>query len=338
MQLVSILFIILCIVSIRFQKPVANGYAKENTDSLKGLLALSIILCHLTNCVNYYIPFFGFGAMGAMGVGTFFFLSGYALVVSSNSRQYFNGFLRKRYIKIGIPYFLMLAIYFAVIDAIGKGSPIAFFQSFFNGYPVSNSWYVFACAYCYFIFWMVFRCKRNNQSNLVSLSMIALGLAVYIFVMVYILGWDDWWYKTICCFLIGVLWGMYYEKIKAFIARSYLPCLVMSLLLVSGAYLLPAINNRVLHLERFNVWLINDIAMGITFVLFIAVFLYKFHVTNRITRFLGTISYEIYLYHGLIMVALKSIRGGYSNGNTSSAGNLCRCCNLYNDMCSNSYT
>ena len=38
--------------------------------------------------------------------------------------------------------------------------------------------------------------------------------------------------------------------------------------------------------------------------------MYKIHFNNPITGFLGTISYEIYLYHGLVMDALKLVGGG----------------------------
>jgi membrane-bound acyltransferase YfiQ involved in biofilm formation len=84
----------------------------------------------------------------------------------------------------------------------------------------------------------------------------------------------------------------------------------LGIILVCGAYFFPAINNRMLHLKNINIWLINDITMGISFVIFAAIFLYKFKVRNKITSFLGSISYEIYLYHGLVMDALKSIGGG----------------------------
>lgn len=51
----------------------------------------------------------------------------------------------------------------------------------------------------------------------------------------------------------------------------------------------------------------NDALMGFSFTLLIAVLLYKIDICNRVTLFLGNISYEIYLLHGVVMAVLDSL-------------------------------
>lgn len=102
MRVVSIFFIILCISSIRIKERLTNGrlcldgYNFRNTNALKGILALGIVLCHLTSHVDYELPFVSFTVMGSIGVGCFFFLSGYALIISMKKRtDYMHCFIKK---------------------------------------------------------------------------------------------------------------------------------------------------------------------------------------------------------------------------------------------------
>lgn len=102
MIIVTILFLIICLASVRSRERLTNGrlclegYSVKNTNALKGMLALSIILCHLTSRVDYKLPFVSFAVMGSIGVGCFFFLSGFALIVSMKKRtDYMQGFIKK---------------------------------------------------------------------------------------------------------------------------------------------------------------------------------------------------------------------------------------------------
>lgn len=315
MIFISILVIVLSFCSLRFHtggehnELEIDGFSKENTNAVKGLLALSIVLCHITSRVQYEIPIFSFSAMGYIGVGCFFFFSGYALVVSAKEKQYFERFLPRRFLKILLPYIVMLAIYILVVDIISGGSFRSFLYSFIGGYPVSNSWYVFGCLYCYFLFWMTFRKQSENQKGALILS--ALGIVFYIAITAVLLQWGDWWYKTIVCFELGLAWGVYQEKIKDIFKNHYVATLSISIFVALVSYISPAINNRFLNLSVIDFYFVSDVAMAISFTLLLAVLMYKFHFNNPITSFLGTISYEIYLYHGLIMDALKFLGGGY---------------------------
>lgn len=80
-----------------------------------------------------------------------------------------------------------------------------------------------------------------------------------------------------------------------------------------GAYLLPAINNRLLHINVISITDLTDVLMGVTFSLLMIVFLYKINFINVITSYIGKISYEVYLYHGLIIKALMMFWSSYDS-------------------------
>lgn len=317
MIIVSIFFIVMCLASIRSRERLTNGrlclegYNFRNTNALKGILALSIVLCHLTSRVDHELPFVSFTVMGSIGVGCFFFLSGYALIFSMKKRtDYMQCFIKKRFIKILIPYLLMLVCYVIVICVIGERTFIDVILSFSGGYPVSNSWYVFACLYCYFLFWLAFYKDQKMEKFVNAMMIIIVGIILYTLVTATLFKWNDWWYKTIVCFPLGLIWGYYHEKIQMFLQKKYLGIFVVSCIFFVLSYLLPSIMGRLFRLHGNYIWLLNDIFMGISGTLLIAILLYKICVSNVVTNFLGDISYEIYLFHGFMMDSLKYVGGG----------------------------
>lgn len=180
-------------------------------------------------------------------------------------------------------------------------------KSLIKGYPVSNSWYVFASIYCYILFWLAFYKLNKKKDNRIGIIIVTIGLIIYVYVTAVVFQWNDWWYKTIECFLLGILWGIYFEDIQKFIREKYSFILVMLLGFSSISYLFPSIWRRIFPVQGEYVWFINDLLMGFSFTLLTAVLVYKIDICNRVTLFLGNISYEIYLLHGLVMTVLDSL-------------------------------
>lgn len=206
----------------------------------------------------------------------------------------------------------MLVCYVIVICVIGQRAFSDVIASFAGGYPVSNSWYVFACLYCYFLFWIAFYKNQKVGKYFNAMMVIIIGIIIYAIVMAKIFNWSDWWYKTIVCFPLGVLWGCYHERIKIFLRKNYPGIFVIVCIFFILSYLFPGIMERFFFLHGNHIWLLNDFLMGISGTLLIAIVLYKICVSNVVTNFLGDISYEIYLFHGCVMDSLKYVRGGVS--------------------------
>lgn len=314
MIIVSVLFLLLCFVSVHLKNNLLNnelyieGYSISNTTALRGILALGIVICHMTVRVDYHIPFIGLGVLGSIGVGIFFFLSGYSLIISSKKKpEYFNSFLKKRGGRIIIPFAGMMMLWIIIVCG-GIGYPFYdVIKSLIKGYPVSNSWYVFASIYCYILFWLAFYKLNKKKENKIGIIIVTIGLIIYVYVTSVVFQWNDWWYKTIECFLIGILWGIYFEDIQKFIREKYSFILVVLLVFSVISYLFPSIWRRVFSVQGEYIWFINDLLMGLSFTLLTAILLYKIDICNRVTLFLGNISYEIYLLHGLVMVVLDSL-------------------------------
>lgn len=114
----------------------------------------------------------------------------------------------------------MLVCYIIVICVIGNRTLMDVMLSFTGGYPVSNSWYVFACLYCYFLFWLAFYKNQKMEKFANSLMVIIVGIILYTLMTAILFRWSDWWYKTIICFPLGLVWGYYSEKIQIFLQKN----------------------------------------------------------------------------------------------------------------------
>ena len=114
MQIVSGLFYLIVLYSASYgilkKGKNSAGLSLKNTGAIKGLLAVSILLSHLSGHTEWHLPLFSFSAMGSIGVGCFLFLSGYGLVMTADKPGYFVGFLSKHAKKLLIPYGMLLVL------------------------------------------------------------------------------------------------------------------------------------------------------------------------------------------------------------------------------------
>lgn len=93
-------------------------FSKQATVPLRGLLAIGIVLHHLSLRLVEASPdchwiWLQFSFWGAPIVAVFFFLSGYGLMVSliTKGQEYLDGFLKKRLLKIVLPLVLCSIVF-----------------------------------------------------------------------------------------------------------------------------------------------------------------------------------------------------------------------------------
>ena len=297
MCIISLLLCVLLVFSIVYGMIGANdktGLTIDNTKAMKGLLAISILLSHMTGLTSTHLPFFSFSAMGSIGVGAFFFMSGYGLVKASRTKGYFDNFLYKHALKILVPYLMLLIVWICLICGVLGNSFHDFLNSFKKGAPISNSWYVFACLYTYILFWLSYRKYKKS-----SILTVLVGVTMWSAFFSLCINWPDWWYKTICCFPIGIVWGTHTKPIEKYIKEHYSLLLFASIILLITSYMSPKFLRA--FIRGSNLWLINDVFMGISGAIFCGVVLQRLSLVNPITAFLGKISYCFYLFHGLVL-------------------------------------
>ena len=136
---------------------------KGNTDCLKGIFAVAILLCHLCGRTGIGSSI-GLGpiytAMGYLSVAIFLVLSGYGLAYSYDQRKerYLSGFFFNRVLSLYVLQCVLIIVYgtlkyFFSKDAIQIRDVI---QSFLFGKTViSNGWYLQVILLFYLLFYFL---------------------------------------------------------------------------------------------------------------------------------------------------------------------------------------
>lgn len=270
--------------------------SKENTGCLRGLMAVIIVVHHLTpitqivpGAVQLFLKVIGF-----LATAVFFFLSGYgmALSVDKGGASYVDSFPRNRI----LPYYCIcvflviisvLVNFFTQSDEITMGLMV---QSLTFGADtiVSKGWYLQTALLCYLGFYLIYKFCPSSKSRLIWA---VVAVATYIIGCI-LLHFPENYYKTVSLVIVGGLWYHCEEKLDDVLLtwKSMLPIVLMSGLCCVGGLFLPGL------------WAVYaKMVLAILFVV-IVIYLTKFiSICCGVTRILGRYSFEIYVFHGMFI-------------------------------------
>ena len=273
--------------------------SNKSTKSLKGLLALLIIFHHISQKITTGENFSNFEYMGRYIVALFFFLSGYGLYFQySNNATYMENFLKKRLVRIFIPFFVFIVIYVIYRATLGEVINVNFFLSFWKDHSniIYNGWFINSIIVLYVIFYVSF---VGKDSKVAEYKLVFLTL-VYIFWKAY-QDHGDWEYVSIMAFLLGVFWMKNRISIDKFIEKNYFIFLVSFSILM---YVFRHYEDIMRNIGITNKYVYYGIVGNLCTMVFVVYFLLltnKLNFSNKYLDFLGNISFEIYMIHGLVM-------------------------------------
>ena len=226
-----------------------------------------------------------FNHIGYASVGFFFFLSGFGLMKQYLKREdYRSSFLKKRVGRIVIPYILFNMIYWLYYSA--NNDVISFFEAvrmILSGEPlVLYSWYILEIFVLYLLFFLFMFLDRGKR-----LPMIICNIVLYLALLLYYKHYDylSFWYDSTHMLVIGIIWASYEERLTQLLYRYWYLCLALSVL----GIIISFGNVKMYYL------------LEMSFMLLILVVFCFFQFKNAVLIFLGRISMEIYLIHGLII-------------------------------------
>ena len=273
--------------------------SNKSTKSLKGLLALLIIFHHISQKITTGENFSNFEYMGRYIVALFFFLSGYGLYFQySNNATYMENFLKKRLVRIFIPFFVFIVIYVIYRATLGEVINVDFFLSFWKDHSniIYNGWFINSIIVLYVIFYVSF-VKKDSKIAVYKLVFLTL---VYIFWKAY-QNHGDWEYVSIMAFLLGVFWMKNRVSIDKILEKNYFIFLVSFSILIYVFHYYEDIMKNIGITNKYVYYGIVGNLCTMVFVVYFLLLTNKLNFSNKYLDFLGDISFEIYMIHGLVM-------------------------------------
>lgn len=293
-------------IRCRETQSVEGWFEKQNTDQLRGMCALLIIVHHIAAQKFNDGLFHQLGYIsvisGYLLVGYFFLISGYGLEYGEiYATKHKKHSLLRRIVTIGVPYITVSLLYWIygqyITEQIGF---LDIFMSILQGDPlVKYSWYSVAIIIVY----VFFEISKINSAKRCNLYVMALLLVVYIMFGVF-KNYSVFWYNTILIVLLGILVARYKERIYCWIEQYNKASMIVSLITLGmGTVLQIKYGNNVGEVTKILIQQVTLIA---------AVYLmmmvdYFISLNSIFLKWISAFSYEIYLTHGLVMNVVRHI-------------------------------
>lgn len=302
MDLLVVLLVLMTLWKLEFHKAsFDDGYLSvENSTMVKGVLSVIIILHHLYPQSQGGSLGWLFDRVGYLSVAFFFFASGYGLHRSFVTKpRYGRSILTKRIPSVLVP-FLTVTVFYWLLDFL-EGAPCSVghvLASFVNGAPVAdNTWF----ALCILVFYLVYLlstrvCRRGWQ-----MAAFSAGFCVVWAVLCGIMGYSVYWYISCMAFPMGIVWAIGEDRLVPWIKGRYL----LSILLCCAAMAVCMAVKVAAPLNTAG----DTLYYWLTACLFTALILLalmKCTIRNPLIGWLGKISYETYLTHGLFLRLYRS--------------------------------
>ena len=285
---------------------------KEETQKLKGIFAILIILHHCIQFTNLYYPF----SLGHLFVGIFFFLSGYGLQVSYDLKNdYLKGFFRKRVAKVYVEFIYVTAIYIIFRSIMGiRYSVTNIFKSLYGGFTIVNfSWYIMVIIVFYSFFYISHKIAKKNSNMTLLLFIISyIGIC-------YIAKLELWWYISVGAFWVGCIWKKILIFMNCLVFKHKNSLFLLTITVFTMSYLkiisklIATLNihqDKILKLVEFTELFVSSILFCI-----IVIIIKSLNKSKSVSLFskVGDISGELYLMQGIpiILFATCSIKNNF---------------------------
>lgn len=288
--MITIYSSIALIAIISLYKTPDNKYffSLERSKILKAFLPIFIILHHIA--LQIHIPPFteDFSRAGSTIVGLFFFISGYGLQYKKNQNKLFIFDLNKRLKKLVVPIIIPAILYWSIYLCINNGNNIWSLNYIWNHnyFILPYSWFIPILIIISFLYYI--------EAHFIKHYFILIfGLSLYvIFYVMRHYNMPIWMFQNLFCFLLGMIY-LEYEHNEKKLNSIHIFFIGFSLLYIS-------------YLFRYKSWIDIQSMIGTSGVI-ILYSICKLPIHSKLISFLYSISYEMYLCHGIAFLILSSI-------------------------------
>lgn len=279
-------------------------FDKSTSLSLRGFWCIVILLVHIPEAYQNTLQDL-IGSFAYIGVTFFFISSSYGVMygIVKKGDSYFEHFWKNRLKRLLIP--MLISNVFMFLFTL-----ISTKKCEFDSLIQLTGW-VRQLLYFYFIIWFVYRVvgKKFSDSTkivIVCILTLVLSLATYFVGENSVSGWPTEMWGC----LYGICLAINKEKIKNILSQKFFFLMPVFLITAGVAGLLYLKYKYVFFLGEY----VLKVILGLLITMVIFVYNSKFKIGNVVNRFLGKISYEVYLIHGLSFLIVDYLIPGIDSG------------------------
>ncbi len=266
---------------------------------VRAIMALLIVIHHLSQYVYLGGPFnFLFEQIGNTSMVIFFFYSGYGLMTSLNAKtDYLNFFLKRRLKLVAVPFLIANMIFFvllflcgAIDSYISKITDMKIEEAL-----IPNSWFVIMLVVMYVIFYLSFFMTEDRKSGLLLCIIFVLAIAFFLCAF----DFGKYWYSSLFSFVFGLL----YASNNVIFSNFFINKKSMKILLTALVFIiLTSVGRRISN--DYIILIIKNVRaiLACMLVLWGSMLITRRY---RLLEYIGDISYELFLYHGIVMRILS---------------------------------
>ena len=285
-------------------------FSKKQTDCLKAVFAFFVILSHIWakialdfNINNFFIHNLGrvFSIMGYISVSIFLFLSGYGLFYQYKTKgtSYIEKFPKRNILSLYVINICMILFYSLFYCCQGKiFSFNEYLQSFlFGNTIIPFGWYLQVAVLFYILFWISFKFTKSDKHKV---SLLTALIIIYCVLCHFVFEISSTWYECSLCFVLGILFCMYKEKIDFFASKcNYIFAYALALTLFAVLCFLGS------SLET-DVKIVLKVASTLAFCVVVVLTAMKTNLNNVLLSFFGSIYLEMYVLQGFSIKLFRS--------------------------------
>lgn len=272
-------------------------FSLAHTNALKGICVVGIVLhhCSQTTWESYGYIWSEFTLIGSSLVSIYFFLSGYGLIssIKLKGKTYLDNFFSKRLKKILFS-FIIATILWWFLSYLLFPKTFSLYSLIINtingGELLPHSWFVVVILIQYILFYFTQRYINQIWIN----QLILFIFSIFFIVVLHQLSWGAWWYVSTLAFNAGMIFKLVEGKMFKFKNNYYIVFCVICILILVFFYWTPRLIPGQKYLAHFIFPIIAVLTSGL------------FDIVNKYTTFLGSISYEIYLFQCFPAMGLRS--------------------------------
>lgn len=232
MDIILVTFFALILVSVRSQGTTHDFLSANNLLPIRGVMAVAIILHHMSERTSGGRLFPFMVHMGYLIVAVFFFLSGYGLMIQflKKGEGYLKGYWKSRVFYVSAVFAfasLIYSIYHLIVGDFTPSLTIA-----------ANSWYMVVQILLYIIFWCAFKIAGKRYSIGILFVFAMQTLMVIVMRMIALPGI---WYMSNYAFVLGLIIAWKKDLIDRIIQQRFVIASLASVLMFGVFSVLPSV-------------------------------------------------------------------------------------------------